>query len=170
MESGNIQDSWIRVTDISSNSVADIDTDVEYLHALTFGDTDSDSDGDGIFDSEDFCPETRLGVYVDYEGCSGEQNVDMECPCKSDWKNHGEYMKCVVFSAKGQLEDGLILLEEKDTIVSHRARGAGGKKKYAGIQKAGMLCFFWAASEMALPFLLYFMLLFTVLYNLFNQT
>jgi hypothetical protein len=38
-DQGSIQDSWIRLTDIDGDSFADIDTDVEYLNALTWGET-----------------------------------------------------------------------------------------------------------------------------------
>ncbi|WP_373657236.1 PEP-CTERM sorting domain-containing protein [Thiohalorhabdus methylotrophus] len=38
--SGQIMDSMIRVTDLGADDFSDMDTDISYLHALTFGETD----------------------------------------------------------------------------------------------------------------------------------
>lgn len=92
---------------------------------------DDDDDGDGVPDADDVCPGTDLGVGVNTEGCSGEQLVDLDCPCEIDppWKNHGQYVSCVAHAAEEQLADGLITQVEKGAIVSERARSGCGKKK-----------------------------------------
>jgi hypothetical protein len=92
-------------------------------------DEDDDGDGDGISDFDDWCPATATGVNVDRDGCSGDQIVDLACPCDSDWKNHGKYVSCVAHTAEEQLEAGLITQAEKAAIVSVRAKSGCGKKK-----------------------------------------
>jgi hypothetical protein len=68
---------------------------------------------------------------VDGNGCSGEQFVDLDCPCEIEaaWKNHGQYISCVAHAAEDQLAVGLITQAEKDAIVSARAKSGCGKKK-----------------------------------------
>ena len=92
---------------------------------------DDDDDGDGILDTDDLCPGTALGANVDANGCSGEQLVDLNCPCDIEpaWKNHGEYVSCVAHAAKDQLAAGLITEVEKGAIVSTHAKSGCGKKK-----------------------------------------
>jgi Thrombospondin type 3 repeat len=90
---------------------------------------DEDDDGDGISDIDDWCTGTAFGSSVNANGCSGEQLVDIECPCDNSWKNHGEYVSCIAHSADDQLLNGLIIQAEKDTIVSVRAKSGCGKKK-----------------------------------------
>jgi len=91
---------------------------------------DDDDDGDGVPDLDDQCPATALGgANVDVDGCSGEQLVDLDCQCDSDWKNHGQYVSCVAHAAEDQLEVGLITQAEKDAIVSARSKSGCGKKK-----------------------------------------
>jgi hypothetical protein len=90
---------------------------------------DEDDDGDGISDLEDLCPGTAPGLYVDTDGCSGTQLVDLVCPCDDDWKNHGKYVSCVAHASEDYLAAGLITLTEKDAIVSARAKSGCGKKK-----------------------------------------
>ena len=90
---------------------------------------DGDGDGDGVLDDYDACLETSLGTTVDADGCSGEQLVDLACPCDNEWKNHGEFVSSVAHAAENQLADGLITQEERDAIVSARAESGCGKKK-----------------------------------------
>lgn len=90
-----------------------------------------DMDGDGVPDEHDACLETALGATVDANGCSGEQLVDLACPCEDEWKNRGEFVSCVAHAAENQLAVGLITQEEKGGIVSARAKSGCGKKKQA---------------------------------------
>jgi hypothetical protein len=90
--------------------------------------TPIDTDGDGVPDADESCPGTATGVKVDQVGCSGEQLVDLACPCESDWKNHGKFVSCVAHSAEEQVNAGLITQSEKDAIVSARAESGCGHK------------------------------------------
>jgi len=92
---------------------------------------DEDYDGDGVSDPDDLCPGTAVGANVDGNGCSGEQLVDLDCPCDIEpvWKNHGQYISYVAHAAEDQLAAGLITQAEKDAIVSTRAKSGCGKKK-----------------------------------------
>lgn len=92
---------------------------------------DEDNDGDGVPNLDDLCPETAIGADVNDDGCSGEQLVDVDCPCDTEpaWKNHGEYVSCVAHAAEEQLEAGLITQADKDAIVSARAKSGCGKKR-----------------------------------------
>jgi hypothetical protein len=90
---------------------------------------DEDDDGDGVADLEDLCDRTALGAEVDVDGCSGQQLVELACPCDADWKNHGECVSCVAHEAEEQLDAGLITLDEKGQIVSEHAKTGCGKKK-----------------------------------------
>ena len=66
---------------------------------------------------------------VDEDACSGEQIVDLSCPCNSSWRNHGDYVSCVAHAAEDQVHAGLISQQEKGAIVSARAKSGCGKKK-----------------------------------------
>jgi hypothetical protein len=90
---------------------------------------DGDDDGDNITDNLDQCPKTAAGTIVDLNGCSGEQLVDLICPCEGDWKNHGKYVSCVAQAAEDYVIEGLINETEKGAIVSERAKSGCGKKK-----------------------------------------
>lgn len=70
-----------------------------------------------------------MAANVNADGCSGEQVVDLTCPCDSDWKNHGEYINCIGHASEVQIETGLIIRTKKDDIISTRAKGGCGKKK-----------------------------------------
>jgi hypothetical protein len=51
----------------------------------------------------------------------------IDCACDDDWKNHGQYVKCVVFAAGDLVDAGIISEEEKDEIVSEAAESDCGK-------------------------------------------
>ena len=85
---------------------------------------DTDNDNDGISDSTDECLNTSSGDIVNKVGCS----IDDLCVCKSQWKNHGDYMRCVTHTAKAFLSAGLISSKEKDSIISEAAKSDCGKK------------------------------------------
>jgi hypothetical protein len=85
-----------------------------------------DSDGDGVTDASDACPGTAIGAAVDADGCSGEQLVDLDCPC-SGWKNHGQYVSCVAHETAAQVHAGLLTEAQKGAIVSARAKNSCGR-------------------------------------------
>ena len=125
-------------TDDDNDGVADIYDNCPYVPNADqydfdgdgVGDVcDGDSDGDGVGEEYDACLETTLGVMVDVNGCSGEQLVDLSCPCENEWKNHGEFVSCVANTAENLVAEGLITQGEKGTIISERAKSGCGKKK-----------------------------------------
>lgn len=85
----------------------------------------NDADGDGIADTDDECPETSPGEPINSVGCS----VNQLCPCENNWKNHGEYVKCIAHTSEDFLIDGLITIEQKEDYVSTAGQSQCGHKK-----------------------------------------
>jgi hypothetical protein len=124
-DSDGIFDTSDNCPEISNPQQEDYDSD-------NIGDAcDDDDDSDGVLDINDACNETMIGAFVDENGCSGRQNIDMACPCDINpaWKNHGQYVSCVSNTAEEQLDLGLINQAEKSEIVSEQAKSDCGKKK-----------------------------------------
>lgn len=82
-----------------------------------------DSDGDGVLDADDGCDGTAPGDVVDANGCS----ITQYCPCDGEYKNHGQYMKCIVQISKAFLGFGLITKAEQSAVVSAAAQSGCGK-------------------------------------------
>jgi len=92
-----------------------------------------DADGDGYRPPED-CDESDPGInpdalelpwnFVD-ENCDG--NLGDCDPC-FDWRNHGEYVRCIAHAVNDLTEQGHLTEEEGDEIVSSAARSDIGKK------------------------------------------
>lgn len=61
-----------------------------------------DNDADGVPDQEDQCLQTPFNTVVNSSGCS----LSQLCPCESDWRNHGKYVKCVVDATVDFLREG----------------------------------------------------------------
>ena len=68
---------------------------------------------------------TSLGDVVNAEGCS----IDDMCACDDEWKNHGQYIRCVAQAAGDLVDAGLITEAEKDDIVMDAAESDCGSKK-----------------------------------------
>lgn len=83
-----------------------------------------DSDADGVPDYLDQCPGTPAGVVVDSHGCSIEQL----CPCRKEWKNHGEYVGCVNKAATGFQREGFITGATQRGIMQAAAGSDCGKQ------------------------------------------
>ena len=60
---------------------------------------------------------------------SAEDLIEGECSCEIEWKNHGDYVKCVTQAAKVHAANDLIDQKKKSIIVSEAARSDCGKKK-----------------------------------------
>jgi YVTN family beta-propeller protein len=66
------------------------------------------------------------GNLVD-ENCDGD--LGPCCPFL-DWRNHGQYVRCVAQDAEALVETGLLTQEEADALVSSSARTDIGKKDF----------------------------------------
>ena len=51
-----------------------------------------------------------------------------DCECDDDWKNHGQYVRCVAWAAEDLVDLGSITEDEKDEIVAEAAESDCGKK------------------------------------------
>jgi hypothetical protein len=72
-----------------------------------------DSDKDGVPDYLDHCPDTKPNSLINSEGCS----IADLCPCDGNWRNHGDYVRCII-RTNGQFErDGLITRRQRRAIV-----------------------------------------------------
>jgi hypothetical protein len=83
---------------------------------------DLDDDNDGVADGVDQCLATTIGAVVDATGCS----IVDHCPCESDWRNHGAYVRCVARTSGLFVSAGLITPAQKDAIVSAGAQSICG--------------------------------------------
>jgi len=83
---------------------------------------DFDDDNDRVLDGDDRCLATPAGSIVDATGCS----IAELCPCASDWRNHGAYLKCVAQTSGRFLASSLITSSQKDAIVSTSAKSSCG--------------------------------------------
>jgi predicted O-methyltransferase YrrM len=80
-------------------------------------------DGDGIDDGTDRCLETALGHVVDPDGCS----VADRCPCDSDWRNHGPYVRCVAHVSGAYRDFGLFTPTQRGEVVAAAAESPCGR-------------------------------------------
>jgi len=88
---------------------------------------DDDDDNDSVVDQNDRCLDTPEDETVNANGCS----IDQLCPCKKNWKNHGQYVSCVDQAAEDFVvaDPPLITEEDKDAIVSEAGQSSCGKKQ-----------------------------------------
>lgn len=116
--------------DIDGDTVAN-ETDNCPIHA-NGSQTDFDSDGlgdaDGVNDGDDACAGTPPAVLISSDGCASGQLLELACPSDGEYRNHGQYVKCMAQEAERQVEEGLISDEEKDAIVGSAAASDIGKK------------------------------------------
>lgn len=86
---------------------------------------DADGDNDGLNDGLDQCLDTPAGSVVNDEGCA----IADLCPCDSEWKNHGAYVRCNARVSNAFLDDGLISDAEKDDVMSLAGQSICGARQ-----------------------------------------
>jgi len=86
-----------------------------------------DSDGDGVADHRDPCPDTVADAVVNADGCS----IAQLCPCDRPWRNHAEYVRCVIDRAWRFYRQGLITASARRVIVGQAARSNCGRQEGA---------------------------------------
>ena len=64
------------------------------------------------------------GNLVD-ENCDGSLG---DCDPTTEWKNHGQYVRCVAYETNALIEQGVLTEEEGDELISNAAQSEVGKK------------------------------------------
>ena len=82
-----------------------------------------DDDNDGVLNDRDQCPNTPAVAVVNAQGCS----VAQLCPCHGPWRNHGEYVQCVMNHAWEFYRHGLINEHERQAIIRAAVRSDCGR-------------------------------------------
>jgi hypothetical protein len=82
-----------------------------------------DSDGDGVPDERDACPDTPPGAIVNGDGCA----IAQLCPCAGPWKNHAEYVDCVIHHAWQFYREGIITAGQRRDVVQEAAQSDCGR-------------------------------------------
>ena len=119
----DLDDDNDQVVDVSDNCALHVNQDqADFDHDGIGNACDFDDDNDRVSDGSDKCQATTLGQVVDSIGCS----IPDTCPCLSDWRNHGAYMKCVARTSGLFVTAGLISSSQKDAIVSAGAGSSCG--------------------------------------------
>ncbi len=86
-----------------------------------------DCDGDGVPDTRDLCPGTRVGAIVNEHGCS----IDDLCPCDGPWRDREEYLRCVRETLMDFRRAGRISKEEAHAILNQAKRSDCGKRRHS---------------------------------------
>jgi len=92
---------------------------------------DIDPDRDGVDDPFDLCPDTAAGELPDLDGCS----VAQLCPCEGStekaWRNHGQYLVCVIRAATRVGNQHDLPKRQLKNLVPASASTACGKREHA---------------------------------------
>jgi hypothetical protein len=75
-----------------------------------------------VTDGADRCLASAPGAVVDANGCA----IADLCPCESDWRNHGAYVRCVARTSEAFASASLIDAAQKDATVSAGALSSCG--------------------------------------------
>ncbi|MEM7359390.1 MAG: thrombospondin type 3 repeat-containing protein [Pseudomonadota bacterium] len=82
---------------------------------------DGDVDGDGVGNQADLCPLSPGNRPVNTDGCTGLQLVKLTCDI-DNFARHGKYVRCVVRTARGAFQEGLITKRQKARIIRAAVR------------------------------------------------
>ena len=85
---------------------------------------DCDTDRDGVPNDCDECPNTPPGAVANAQGCS----IPQLCPCDGPWRNHGEYVRCVIEHAWQFYRDDLISAAERRDHIRDAASSDCGRR------------------------------------------
>jgi len=83
--------------------------------------TPPDTDEDNVLDDMDECPDTLAGKKVDSYGCSVNQNIALTCDATKS-KNHGRYVSCVSHVLDDLIDQLMISVEDKGSLMSEVAK------------------------------------------------
>jgi hypothetical protein len=108
-------------TDSSGNSGLS-----EPVNITVFGVADADSDG--VADDRDRCSNTAAGAIVNADGCS----IAQLCPCDTPWRNHAEYVRCVMRRAWEFYREGLINADQRRAITRAAVDSSCGRRQPPG--------------------------------------
>jgi hypothetical protein len=114
---GTCEDGYICVDNICTPPVV-CDPGTECPFELECGDIPDGCPGDGTINCGECDPA---------DSCVDNICVP-DCECDDDWKNHGQYVRCVAWAAEDLVDLGSITEDEKDEIVAEAAESDCGKK------------------------------------------
>lgn len=118
---GDFADADIVAARVNANGTV---VDAEPLLVSRVASPYTDSDGDGVADERDRCPNTSPGSIVNAHGCSLAQL----CPCANSWRNHGEYVACVIRHAWEFFRASLITRDQRRELIRDAVRSNCGRR------------------------------------------
>lgn len=124
-QGADLDEVWVFDEALSAEQVAAL---------MEFNVIDIDSDGDGIFDSEDTCPDSYLSDTVVIDGCDSDvENVlfddgctisDIVMACADGARNHGQFIRQASKVTNGMRRYGVISGRDKGEIQSCAAQSS----------------------------------------------